>query len=88
MGIAFKPDEEGGEGVTITEVIAHGGAEKAGLRAGDLILEFDGAAVKSSPELIELIGRKAVNDPFRVRVLRQGEELDLTGTLGERPLDD
>jgi len=57
------------------QVVAGSPADRAGLRAEDLILELDGRPVEDMNELQrlmagELIGRRA-------RVLRQGRELDL-----------
>jgi S1-C subfamily serine protease len=87
MGVTLNHDDQDLDGVKVSDVHAGGGAEKAGVRVGDIILSFDGVKVKTFSDLTELIGKKAVNDPFQVRILRDGEEMLLSGTLGERMAD-
>ena len=50
------------------------------MHAGDIIVAFDGVKVKTFSDLTDLIGKKAVNDPFEVRVL--DDEVDLAGPEG------
>jgi Do/DeqQ family serine protease len=45
------------KGVYIGEVILGGAAEKAGLKAGDVILSYNGREVNSSSELLEEVGK-------------------------------
>jgi 2-alkenal reductase len=58
-----------------------------GLNAGgDLIVAFDGKPVNTFDELLSyLITNKSPGDTVVLTVLRDGEEIDLTVTLGERP---
>jgi S1-C subfamily serine protease len=59
---------------------------RGGVRAGDIIISMDG---KPTPTLYELIRvlrfELTVGQTVVVRVFRDGAELDLTVTLGERP---
>jgi len=59
---------------------------RGGIRAGDIIISMDG---KPTPTLYELIRvlrfELTVGQTVVVRVFRDGAELDLTVTLGERP---
>lgn len=48
----------GGRGVLVTSVTADSPAEKAGVKAGDVITAVDGEAVDSSGELARIINRK------------------------------
>jgi putative serine protease PepD len=62
--------------------ISKGGpAEKAGLKAGDIITEFDGRTISSAEELIVAIRSKNVGDKVRIIYKRNGATLDTTLTL-------
>ncbi|SDG91941.1 putative serine protease PepD [Sinosporangium album] len=51
-----------------------GAADKAGLKAGDVILEMNGTALQSSDELIALIRSKAPGDRINIKYRRGGQE--------------
>ncbi len=87
MGIQADVNATDVDGVKLADVIKGGGAERAGLKAGDVILEFDGVPTKIFDDLRLMIEKKSVGDQFKVKVRRGEEELDLTGTLGERPAE-
>lgn len=59
-------------------------AEKAGLKEGDIILEFGGARITSENTLLGLIRTRNVGDTVALKVLRDDKELALTVTLEER----
>lgn len=56
-------------------------AEKAGIRAGDIILKFNGQPVNKSADLPPLVGVAKINQPIKVLLLRQGKEVTLTVKL-------
>lgn len=63
-----------------------GPAGRGGIRAGDIILSMDGNPTPTLYELIRVLRFElAVGQTVIVRVFRDGAELDLTVTLGERP---
>ncbi len=66
------------EGVGITP---GGPAAKAGLRAGDVIIEFDGSEVDNSDELIVMIRSKNVGDKVKVKYKRGNLTREITVTL-------
>ena len=70
-------------GVGVREVSKDSPAERAGLRKGDVILEFDGEAVTSTRKLLRLIGEAAPEQSVRLTVSRNGSEQQLTATLGK-----
>lgn len=86
-------------GAYVLEVTAGGPADLAGVKAGDtpsrltglnaggdLIIAFDGQPVNTFDQLLSyLITSKSPGDTVVLTVLRDGEEVDLTITLGERP---
>lgn len=70
-------------GVLITEVVEDSPAEKAGLRQGDVILEFDDADARSLRGLTRRVRRTDAGETVTVRVLRKGEEKTFQVELGE-----
>jgi 2-alkenal reductase len=86
-------------GAYVLEVTPGGPADLAGVKAGDtpsriqnlnsggdLIIAFDGKPVSTFDQLLSyLITGKSPGDTVVLTVLRDGEQVDLTVTLGERP---
>ncbi|NJP29442.1 PDZ domain-containing protein [Microbispora sp. SCL1-1] len=62
-----------------------GPAAKAGLHAGDVILEVDGQPVSDSRELIVTIRSKAPGDQVRIKFRHDGEVRTATVTVGAAP---
>ncbi|MFO0013128.1 MAG: PDZ domain-containing protein, partial [Planctomycetota bacterium] len=48
-------------------------AELAGLKYGDVILEFDGNLVENDEHLVQLVGLSPVGAPIDLLVLREGK---------------
>jgi serine protease Do len=59
-------------------------AEKAGVKEGDIILEFNGEKIKTDNSLVTLIQKYNPGDKVSLKILRNGSELTLEATLGER----
>ncbi len=74
-----------GEGVVVGDLTEGGPASRAGLRSGDVIVEFDGKPVKSPRQLTELVGDTAVNKTARLKYVRDGRMQTTSIMLGERP---
>jgi putative serine protease PepD len=72
-------------GVKIVSVQSGSGAAKAGLKAGDVITEFDGKAVNSVPLLRAVISSKKPGDSVTVTYQRSGSNHTVKVTLGTRP---
>jgi len=60
-------------------------ADKAGVKTYDVILEFNGKAVHSSSDLIGAVTSVGVNQSVPIKVLRNGEEKNLSIKVMERP---
>jgi S1-C subfamily serine protease len=71
-------------GVRLTGVRADSPAERAGLKAGDVIVEFDGKTVKDLYEYTAAFNAKKPGDIVNIVVLREGARVTLTATLGRR----
>ncbi len=64
-------------GALIDEVVEDGPAEKAGLRAGDVIVKMDGESVADIDEIREAIQDKDEGETVAVTVMRDGKESTL-----------
>jgi serine protease Do len=71
----------GGEGVLVRSVNTGSAAEKAGLKAGDVITKFNGNRVRSLGELRELLAGKSDEKSAKLSVLRNKNEVTLTVDL-------
>jgi serine protease Do len=65
-------------GVLITEVTDGSAAEKGGLRAGDVVVEFDGERVRSVRQFTRLVQESVAGRPVAMTVLREGQRQNLT----------
>ena len=63
--------------IEVVEVVAGSPADRAGIRAEDLILEVDGQAVADVSSLQRLMGPERIGTPLAMRIVRNGSELDL-----------
>jgi serine protease Do len=71
-------------GVLVQEVQQGGPADKAGIKAGDIILSIDGRPVKDGDDLVtEIAGRKP-GSTIRLGFVRDGKQQDTTITIGDR----
>jgi len=79
---------EDGGGALVTEVIEDSPADKAGLKAGDVIIRIGENEVDSSKALHKVIGDTEPEQQMAVKVMRKGKSKDLSITLGEMPEQD
>ncbi|MCH7570638.1 MAG: PDZ domain-containing protein [Deltaproteobacteria bacterium] len=70
-------------GALVVDVSKDGPAEQGGIKVGDVIIEFDGREVKESNDLPIIVARTPVGREVSVKVLREGEEVVLSVTIGE-----
>ena len=70
-------------GALVTDV-PDGPAAEAGMKAGDVILSFDGTEVEDTRELVTQVGNTSVGKTVQVVVSREGETETLEVTLGRR----
>ena len=72
------------EGVLVSQVFEDSPADKAGLKAGDIILEIDGRRMHTVRRLTATVASLAPGTKVKIKVLRDGKELVLYAKLGER----
>ena len=73
------------QGIYVKDVEDFSAAEKAGLKIGDVIIEADGQKITTMDELNEIKNSHQIGDEMKVKVNREGQEKELTITLGEQP---
>ena len=73
------------EGIYVKAVDDFSAAEKAGIKIGDVIIEADGKSIKTMDELNDIKNSHKIGDELKIKVNRDGEERELTITLGEQP---
>ena len=73
------------EGVYVVSVEAFSGAEKAGIKAGDVIIQIDGKDIKTMDELNEIKNTHKIGDEITLKINRNGKEMDVKVTLQEQP---
>ena len=74
-------------GALVNEVQGDGPAQRAGLRRGDVIVEFDGQKIGKMNELPRIVANSRVDSDVDVTVLRKGRRETLQVRLGELPDD-
>ncbi len=70
-------------GALVTQVVKASAADRAGLRAGDVITTVNGQGVKSNTELRNAIGLMRVGDQVEIGLLRDGQARKLTAKIAE-----
>jgi serine protease Do len=72
-------------GALVAKVMPGSPAEKAGIKAGDVIVSFDGTQIDTSGELPPLVGFMAPDTKAKIEIVRHGKHKTLTVTLGTLP---
>lgn len=72
-------------GVYVKEVEDFSAGEKAGIKAGDVIIEAQGKKISTMDELNKIKNSLNIGNEIKIKVNRDGKEKELTITLGEQP---
>lgn len=80
---AFKL--EPGHGALVADVVPNSPAAKAGLKAGDVITEYDGHAIAKVADLPRLVSNTPIGQSATVGVLRDGKPLTVTAQIATLP---
>lgn len=90
IGVSIQPitpelaqsfELEGEKGALIADVVKDGPAEKAGIKVGDIILDFNGRAIHEMNELPRLVAGTPVGKKVTIKVLRNGKPLEVPVTI-------
>jgi len=92
LGVAVQPltqelakafGLEKDEGALVAAVQPGSPAAEAGLRQGDVIVEYDGKPIEDVPELPRLVAATPIGKEVAMKVLREGQPQTLTAKIGE-----
>ncbi len=75
------------QGAFIREVVPDGPADRAGIRPNDIIASFNGEDIETMDDLIVAIRQHRVGEQVELVVVRGGQRLTLSATLGDKPAD-
>ncbi len=95
VGINMVPDDEAAEkqlfrdeattGVIVKTIVPDAPAFRSDLRPRDIIVAVDGKPLRSTTDLQREVVRRKVGDTLRLKVLRDGEELEIPLTTAALP---
>lgn len=69
------------QGVVISQVVDDSAADKSGLKAGDVVSEINGVAVKSASSMRNMVGLMRVGAKMDISVIRDGDKKILTAYI-------
>ncbi|MCU0538165.1 MAG: trypsin-like peptidase domain-containing protein [Hydrococcus sp. Prado102] len=86
---ALKEEEgltvEGDKGILIVKVIPNSPADRAGLRAGDIIQSIDGQSINTPDQVQDAVEKTAVGNALPLTIQRNGETANLDVRVGVLP---
>jgi len=71
-------------GAVLVNIVPGSPADKAGLRAGDVVVTVNDKAVRDATDLRNTVGLMRVGDDLRLDVLRDGKRLRVSAKVGAR----
>ncbi len=83
IGIASKTRDPYDDGTEIAAVRKRSPAEASGIKAGDEVIEIDGKTVRRQQEIKQALGRFDAGETIRIKLRRDGKEIDITTELAE-----
>ncbi len=90
LGVAIQPvtpelaksfGVEGEKGALVADVTKDSPAAKAGLKSGDIIMDFDGKEIQEMNYLPRLVAVTPVGKKVKINILRNGKPLVVTATI-------
>ena len=89
VSIAEVPDEDAPKlglkepkGVLIRQVVSGQPADQGGIKANDVVVSVDGAAVESPRDLQRIISSTPVGKVVKISLMREGKEQEVAVTVG------
>ncbi|WP_164931489.1 S1C family serine protease [Longirhabdus pacifica] len=75
---------ESTEGTYITQIMQNTPASKAGLQAGDFVIEVNGNKIENTEQFVDTIGDLQIGAKTNLVVLRDGNEYDVIVIIGDK----
>ncbi len=82
--IAESLDAGSTQGALVSQVVEGSAAEKAGIKAGDIVTAVNGKPVKDAAGLRNSIGLLSIGEKVDIALLRDGKPRRVTAVIGER----
>jgi S1-C subfamily serine protease len=73
------------KGTLVADIMPGSPADKAGIKAGDIILEINGMTINNSTDLTERISKMSVGQKVELKILRDKKTITINLTLEEKP---
>jgi serine protease Do len=83
LGVTLEDEKGEARGAIVRSVEPDGPAAKAGLKAGDVVVRFDGEKVRSAAQLARLVAETPPGRTVAIDVTRGGVSQKVTATLAE-----
>lgn len=80
LGVMVSDPDAKSTGVKVDDVHAGSPAEKAGIKAGDVIVEFDGERVRSARQFTRLVQETAEGRSVAIALMRDGKKQTVNAT--------
>lgn len=71
------------KGALVADVTPDSPADKAGLKRGDIVIEFEGTKIDEFSDLTKMVGVASPGESKSMKVLREGKVVNITVELGE-----
>lgn len=75
------------KGALIAQIEKDGPADKAGLRDGDIVIEYNGKPIADISELSQAVASTKPGAKVKVKAMREGKPVSLVIVVGEMPTD-
>ncbi len=85
QALARQFDAPSPEGVLVSSISPSGPAARAGLRRGDIVLEFQGTPIRTDEQWRTVVASTPPGTKVQLRILRDGRPSTITATVGEQP---
>jgi S1-C subfamily serine protease len=82
---AAKLDGEGGMGAMVMSVDPKGPGAAAGVKQGDVFVKWNGERFRDVRTILRALGPESVGQTIKLSLLRGGDPLEVSLTVGERP---
>lgn len=71
------------KGAVISKVVPDSPAEKAGIKAGDVVIEVNGRDIENSMDMRNAVGLVRIGQKLNIRLIRDNREMSLKATIKE-----